>query len=182
VQSPNPSHASSRAPWIVTYKEVPMARTRHHVPAFDSLEGKVLLSTGMADPAATVYKQKAIRFNLDGTLRGIPYGTSIPDGYLVSSFSANGSLKSMGYVEAAIFLKNTFISKGKMPNLSKATLVLFSRDGTVTLSLNASGSHHYKFTVMSGTGPYSFATGTGKITITGNHNYPNYTLRVQSNG
>ena len=158
-----------------------MARTRQHVLAFDSFEGKVLLSTGMADPAAAVHRDRAVRFFLNGTLRGTPTGTSVPDGYLVSAFSANGSLKSMGNVDAAVFLANTFISQGKLPNLSKANVVLFSRDGTVTLALNASGSHHYKFTVMSGTGAYAFASGTGKLTISGNHKYPDYTMKLQTN-
>ena len=36
--------------------EVPMLKTKRRLPQFDCLEGKVLLSAGMADPAATVHR------------------------------------------------------------------------------------------------------------------------------
>jgi hypothetical protein len=157
-----------------------MARTRQHVLEFDSLEGKVLLSTTIADPAATVFQQKAHHFRLDGTLYGIPSGTAVPNGFLVSSFIANGHVSSMGNVEVAFFLKHTYIPTGKLPNLSKASLVLINQKGTVNISLDATGSHHYKCTVMSGTGTYTFASGIGKVTISAGHKSPGFTIKLQS--
>jgi hypothetical protein len=157
-----------------------MARTRQRTLVFDSLEGKVLLSTGMADPAATVYQQKALPFHLNGKLEGLLSGTAGPDGFVVSSFSLKGHTASMGTVEGTFFLKYTFIRTGKLPNLSKASLYLVNPEGSVTIALNASGSHHYKFTIMSGSGKYTFASGQGKLTISETHNSPNFTITIKS--
>ena len=79
-----------------------MAKTKQHAIAFDSLEVKVLLTTGIADPAVTVYHYKALRFQLTGTLYGLPSGISGPNGYIVSSFSLSGRVASMGNVSGSV--------------------------------------------------------------------------------
>ena len=73
-----------------------MARTTQHAIAFDSLEGKVLLSREIADPAVAVYQYNALRFHLTGALYGLPSGISGPDGYIMSSVSLSGRVASMG--------------------------------------------------------------------------------------
>jgi hypothetical protein len=157
-----------------------VARSTQRTLGFDCLEGKVLLSTGMADPAAIVHQAKANRFHLNGKLHGIPSGTAVPNGFVVSSFVLNGNVASMGTVEAAFFLKYDFIPSGKLPDLSKATLVLLNQKGRVNIALNATGSHHYKFTIMSGSGEYTFASGKGSLTISGSHKSPVFTIKMQS--
>jgi hypothetical protein len=159
-----------------------MARTRRHTLEFDSLEGKVLLSTVMADPAATVYKQKTTHFHLDGKLSGIPSGAAVPNGLMVSSFPLSGNVASMGNVDGAFFLKYRFIQFRKLPDLSKSNLVLANQNGRVNISLNAAASHHYKFKIMSGSGAYALATGKGTLTVSGSHDSPYFTIKMQTSG
>ena len=157
-----------------------MASSRRRTLGFDCLEAKLLLSTGMADPAAIVHQAKGNRFHLGGTLRGIPSGTAVPNGFIVSSFPLSGNVASMGAVEGAFFLKHSFIPSGKLPDLSKAVLVLINQKGRVNIALNATGSHHYKFTIMSGSGDYTFASGKGNLTVSGSHKSPVLTIKMQS--
>jgi hypothetical protein len=157
-----------------------MATTRQHTLAFDSLEGKVLLSAGMADPAATVFKQKATHFHLNGKLEGIPSGTAVPNGFMVSSFPLTGNVGSMGNVEGTFILKYRFIQFRKLPDLSKSVLVLANQKGRVNISLNATGSHQYKFTIMSGSGEYTFASGKGNLTVSGSPKSPEFTIKIHS--
>jgi hypothetical protein len=157
-----------------------MATKRRRTLVFDSLEGKVLLSAGMADPAATVYQQKATHFRLNGKLVGIPSGAAVPNGFMASSFTVNGSVGSMGAVEGTFFLKYKFIQVRKLPDLSKSVLVLANHKGTVSISLNATGSHHYKFTIMSGSGLYTFASGKGNLSVSGSPKSPEFTIKIQS--
>ena len=96
-----------------------MARTRRHALEFDSLEGKLLLSTGMADPAATVHQQKAIRFHLNGMLSRTPIRHSRPNGFIDSSFPLNGHVASMGTVEGAFFLKYSYSPVENCPTSAK---------------------------------------------------------------
>lgn len=156
-----------------------MARTKRHALEFDSLEGKLLLSMGMADPAATVYHHQTFRFHLNGVLSGLPSGTASPKGFTISSFPLNGHAASMGTVEGAFFLKYTYVPSGKLPDLSKATLVLINQKGRVDIALNATASHHYRFKIMSGTGIYTFASGKGNLNISSSHNSPYYTIKLQ---
>ena len=158
-----------------------MARTRRHSLQFDSLEGKVLLSTGMADPAAVVHQAEGTSFPSERQDCRIPSGSAVPNGYIVSSFPINGHLASMGNVHGAFFLKYSFIPIRKLPDLSKSSLLLVNQYGSVNIALNATGSHHYKFTIMSGSGAYTFASGGGKLTISATHNSPYYTIKMQSN-
>ena len=157
-----------------------MLRSMRHTLTFDSLEGKTLLSSGIGNPAAVAYVQKTSRFHLDGKLNGQPSGTSGPEGYTVSSFPVSGHLASMGNIQGAFFLKYTFIRAGKLPDLSKSTLVLENQTGSVDISLNATASRRYKFTIMSGSGAYTFASETGHLTISANHKSPFFSIKIQS--
>ncbi len=157
-----------------------MAATRQLTLQFDCLEGKVLLSTVMADPAATVHQETINRFHLNGKLHGIPSGTAVPNGFMVSSFQISGNIASMGVVEGSLFLKYNFIQAGKLPDLSKANLVLVNQQGRVNISLNATGSHDYKFTIMSGSGIYTFASGKGNLTVSGSPKSPEFTIKLKS--
>jgi hypothetical protein len=158
--------------------EVPMSKSTRRALQFDSLEGKILLSSGMADPAAVVFRHKTLRFILSGAISGIPAGTVGPSGYVISSFPVSGHLASMGNVSGAFYPKYTFVGFGKMPDLSKATLVLANQKGSVAIALNASGSHHYRFKVMSGTGTYTYASGSGTLKISASHNSLAFLIKI----
>jgi len=156
-----------------------MSRSTRRTLTFDFLEGKTLLSTGIGNPATAVYQQKTARFHLNGKLNGLPSGTAGPEGYTVSSFPVSGHLASMGNVHGAFFLRYTFIGAGKLPDLSKSTLVLENQSGSVAISLNATASHRYKFTIMSGSGAYTFASETGHLTISASRNTPFFSIKMQ---
>ena len=147
-----------------------MSKTTRRTLQFESLEGKVLLSSGMANPAATVFNYKTVRFHLNGNLEGVPGGTVGPSGYLVSSFPMVGHITSMGNVSGAFYLMHTFIPYRKIPDLSKSSLVLANQKGSIAIALDASGSHHYKFKIMSGSGIYTYASGSGNLTISASDN------------
>ena len=137
-----------------------MSRTTRRTLAFDAMEGRVLLSAGMADPAAVVHRAALAhrtrasmpRFLLNGTLRGIPFGTVGPDGINVQSFTLVGKAQSMGRVAGSLALNNTIISPGKKPDLSNATLIVSNLRGGVQLKMAASPSNRYVFIVTSGSG------------------------------
>jgi hypothetical protein len=160
--------------------EVPMSKTTRRTLQFESLEGKVLLSSGMVNPAATIFKYKAVRFHLNGNIAGVPGGTAGPSGFLVSSFPIAGHVTSMGNVSGAFYLMHTFVPFGKLPDLSKSSLVLGNQKGSVAIAMNASGSHHYKFKIMSGSGIYTFASGSGNLTISASSNSPNFIIKMRS--
>src|ERR1700733_8808381 len=104
--------------------EVPMLKTRRRIPQFDSLEGKVLLSAGMADPAATVHHEKAKPILLNGSLSGLPNGSPRLNGFTETSFPIAGHLASLGKVNGSLSLEDAFIPVGKKPNLNGAALTL----------------------------------------------------------
>ena len=74
----------------------------------------------------------------------------------------------------------TFIGTGKLPNLSKATLVLENQSGSVDISLNATASHRYKFTIMSGSGVYTFASESGHLAISPGRHSRFFSIEMQS--
>lgn len=129
---------------------------------------------------STIYLHKTAPIHLNGKLDGVPTGTAVPNGFMVSSFLLNGRVASMGTVEGALFLKYRFIEFRKLPDLSKASLELFNQKGSVNIALNATASHHYKFKIVSGSGDYTFASGNGNLTVSGSHNSPEFTIRMQS--
>ncbi len=142
-----------------------MLKSSGRLPSFDSLEGKVLLSAGMAGPAVTVHRDAAKRFLLNGSLSGLPNGSPGINGYTETSFPVAGHLASMGKVNGSFRLENAFIPTGKMPNLNGASLTLQSAKGSVQLAIAKSKKHHYQFAVISGTKGYVSAAGAGTIVI-----------------
>jgi len=157
-----------------------MFKTKRRLLQFDSLEGKILLSTGMADPATTVHRDRAKRFLLDGALHGLPTGSPGPDGYSVTTFSAGGHAGSMGKVSGTIYLADTLIPIGKPPDLSNAWLILANQKGSVQLRIAASKTNHYRFTVTSGTSSDASATGSGLLTISSSQGSINFIIKLQS--
>src|SRR5262249_1038963 len=145
--------------------EVAMSRTVRRILGFDSLEGKVLLSSGMADPAAAVHVAKVRRFLLNGTVSGLPYGSIHQDGLLLSTFALTGKAQSMGKVTGSLNLANAMITHGKMPDLSAATITLSNSHGSIQLTMASSPSRRYIFVVTDGTGSYATASGSGTAVI-----------------
>ena len=142
-----------------------MLKTRRRIPQFDSLEGKVLLSAGMAEPAATVHHEKAKPILLNGSLSGLPNGSPSINGFTETSFPVAGHLASLGKVNGSFSLKDAFIPVGKKPNLNGASLTLENSKGSVQLAIAQSKKHQYKFTVVSGTEGFRSASGSGTMAI-----------------
>ncbi len=136
-----------------------MLKTRRRLPQFDCLEGKVLLS------AATVHRDLAKRFLLNGSLSGLPNGSPGVNGYTETSFPVAGHLASMGTVNGSFSLEDAFIPIGKKPDLNGASLTLENSKGSVQLAIVQSKKHQYKFTVVSGTEGYLKASGSGTMVI-----------------
>jgi hypothetical protein len=157
-----------------------MLKTRRRTPQFDFLEDKFLLSTGVADPTATVKRDAVKRFLLNGALYGIPTGSTGPEGYNVSSFSVGGHTASMGNVSGAFNLANTFVPIGKRPNLGNASLTLTNLKGSVQLRIAPSKTKLYHFTITAGTNHYAAAPGSGTLTISPTHGSINFVIMVHS--
>lgn len=159
-----------------------MRKTRRHTPQFDALEGKVLLSTGIANPAATLHRQPAKRVVLNGTLHGLPSGSTGPQGYSVSSFQVGGHAGSMGNVGGAFDLADGVIPIGRLPDLSNASLILANQKGSVVLMISASQKNHYRFKILGGTGSDARAFGSGSVKISSSHNSFDFDIKLRSVG
>ncbi len=157
-----------------------MLKTKRRLPQFDCLEGKILLSAGMTDPAAVVHRDVAKRFLLNGSLSGLPNGLPGIDGFTETSFPVAGHLASMGKVNGSFSLESTFIPIGKQPDLNGASLTLENAKGSVHLNIAQAKKHHYKFTVISGTEGYASAAGSGTIAISSPQSALNLVIKLHS--
>jgi hypothetical protein len=144
----------------VINKEVPMSKTTRRTLSFDSLEGKVLLSTGMADPAATVARATARGLSLKGVLTGV----SSPTGVAVTSFTVKGNAGAMGRVRGTLALAIPLVP-GRAPKLSGAILTLTNRLGHIQLTIGKSSTVYYNYVITAGTGSFAGASGSGLITL-----------------
>lgn len=151
-----------------------MLKTKRRSLHFDCLEGKVLLSAGMADPAKTVQKDTVKRILLNGSLSGLPNGTPGLGGFTETTFPVTGHLATLGKVSGSFNLEKPFIPIGTLPDLGGATLNLAGAKGTVQLAIAQSGKNHYQFTIESGTKAYASATGSGTLVISS----PRYALNL----
>jgi hypothetical protein len=158
-----------------------MLKTKRRTLAFDCLEGKVLLSTGMANPVWAAPSAKVNHFILNGSLYGLPFGTIQNNGVHVASFGVAGHVHTMGRVIGDLHLANGFVAQGKLPNLSNATLNLGNARGNVQLTTASSPSNRYVFVVTSGTGDYAAALGSGTMVISFNRNKINFQVKLHSN-
>jgi hypothetical protein len=160
--------------------EVPMLKTRRRIPQFDSLEGKVLLSAGMAEPAATVHHEKAKPILLNGSLSGLPNGSPSINGFTETSFPVAGRLASLGKVNGSFSLEDAFIPIGKKPNLNGASLTLENSKGSIELTIASSKKQQYKFNIVSGTKAYASTSGSGTIAISSPHSALNLMIKLHS--
>ena len=143
-----------------------MSKTKHRLLQFDSLEGKVLLSTGMDNDLAKTKHHDTIKpFVMNGSLSGLPNGSPGVAGYTATSFPVAGHLASMGSVHGSFSLADPFIPIGKLPDLAGASLTLENSRGTVQLAITQTKKNNYKFTIVSGTEHYVSAAGAGKMEI-----------------
>jgi hypothetical protein len=145
--------------------EVPMLKTKRCLPQFDCLEGKILLSTNMAEPAMLTHRDAVKRFVLNGSLTGLPNGSPGIEGYTESSFPVAGRLTSMGNANGSFTLGDAFIPTGKKPNLNNASLTLESSKGSIQLTIAQATKHRYNFTIVSGTKSYASVSGSGTMAI-----------------
>jgi hypothetical protein len=159
-----------------------MSRNTRRTPTFDAMEGRVLLSSGLRDPAALVHRSEvsAAHFKLNGTLVGIPFGTVGPDGIVVSSFPLSGRVKSMGRVTGSLSLTDAIIAPGMQPDLGNATLTLGNARGTVQIKTAESPSNRHVFIVTAGSGAYASVYGSGTAIITYNRRMHEYQIALHS--
>ena len=157
-----------------------MLKTKRLAPQFDCLEGKILLSAGMGDPAKSGHKDVAKPFVLNGSLSGLPNGSPGVNGYTETSFPVSGHLGTMGTVHGSFSLKNPFIAMGKLPNLSGASLTLENAKGTVDLAITHSNKQQYKYTIESGTDDYASKSGSGTLEISSPRSTLDLVVRLQS--
>ena len=134
----------------------------------------------MADPAATVHRVQVKHFLVNGTLKGIPYGSIQQNGIEVASFSLTGTAKSMGKVNGSLDLADPLIAAGKKPNLSNATLTLSNSRGSVQLTMAASPSNRYIFVLTSGSGMYASEYGSGTAIIAYSPRMHDYLIALRS--
>lgn len=154
-----------------------MMRTTQRTLGFESMEGRVLLSTWIGHHGhhhamghgrhAMIRRDRASvsHVMLNGVLRGIPFGSAGQGGITVTSFEMKGRSRSLGHVNAALELNNNLIAPGQQPDLSNATLTLSNHRGSVQIKTAASPSNRYIFIVMSGTGAYASAYGSGTAAV-----------------
>jgi hypothetical protein len=147
---------------------------------FDSLEGIVLLSLGMADPATSAHRQTTKPVLLNGSLSGLPDGSPGVTGYTETSFPVSGHLASMGAVAGSFNLEDAFIPIGKLPDLNGASLTLENSKGSVQLTIAQSNKHQYKFTIISGTNKFATASGSGTLAISSPRTALNLVMRLHS--
>jgi hypothetical protein len=145
--------------------EVPVLKTRRRSLQFDSLEGKVLLSATVADPAATVHRSTAAPFVLNGSMQGLPTGSFVAKGLKVTTFPVSGHLGSMGKVSGLFLLSDKLVTRGTLPNLTNSFLVLTDQTGSMLLGIRPLGGHRYSFQIVGVTTNYISASGSGFLTI-----------------
>ena len=157
-----------------------MLKSKRRSLHFDSLEGKLLLSAGIHDPAATVHRATAKPFVLNGNLSGTPMGSPGPLGYSVSSFPVSGRVGSMGNAAGLFYLTDTFVPIGKRPDLGDSTLILTNRHGSIELTVTPDKSHLYHFAISGGTDHYATKTGSGTLSIAPSQGSVNFVITVHS--
>ncbi len=167
-----------------------MSRTVRRALAFDAMEGRVLLSSGMGHPAAVAHRAAVAEVHrakaavshvlLNGVVVGIPFGTVTQDGIAVSSFPVKGKLLSMGRVTGSLLLTNTIIAPGKQPDLSNATLNLSGPRGGLQIKTAAAPGTRYIFIVTAGSGAYASAYGSGTAVISYNQRMHEYQISLRS--
>jgi hypothetical protein len=160
--------------------EVLMSKTKRRALHFDSLEGKVLLSTGLADRAKAAHHADVKRFLLNGSLSGLPNGSPGVNGFTETTFPVSGHLASTGTVNGSFDLKSAFIPVGKLPNLNGASLTLENSKGSIQLAITQSKKQKYDYTVVAGTDDYASKSGAGTMTISSPHSALNLVIRMHS--
>jgi hypothetical protein len=128
------------------------------------LEGKVLLSTGIRDPARVVHRATASGLSLKGVLTGTLSPAGSPSGVPVTTFAVKGNAGSMGSVRGTFALTKA-LAPGRQPNLSNATLTLSNWKGRVQLTIGRSLNQYYNYVITSGNGHFATASGSGLITL-----------------
>lgn len=159
-----------------------MVRSKRAVLRVECLESKILLSTGLADPARAVHHSLARRFDSGGKLNGTPSGASNPGGYTIATFNVYGHIKSMGEVSGDFLLADSFVPFRRLPNLSNAKLMLIGRHSAVELQFAPApvraNVYHYK--MVAGTGELASAFGAGVLTIRSNPASLDLTIRLHA--
>jgi len=157
-----------------------MLKTHRRSLQFDSLEGKVLLSTAIADPATAVHRSVAQPFVLNGSVQGLPAGSFGSQGLEVTSFLVSGHLGSMGKVTGSFLLSNKLIARGKLPDLADSLLILTNKKGSLLLGIKPSTTHRYSFQIIGVTTNYTSVSGSGFLTVAPSPTTFNLVIRFHS--
>jgi hypothetical protein len=167
-----------------------MPRRRRHCLEFETLEGKVLLSTGAVDRAAAVHVAakpvKSFVLNTKPyvyvflTSRRLPRNPSSGGYQIQLSFAGRKQLvASMGKVDMIEQLVPKLLTANELPDLGGATMTFSNAKGAVVLNLATSNTTTYRFSIVSATGKFAGTVGgTGSITIRLNHPKPPFTPQL----
>jgi hypothetical protein len=161
-----------------------MSRPTRRVLHFESLEDLVLLSRGLADPAAAIEQGFVQPLHLNGAVVGFPLGLSHQGNYTVSSFLVEGHAGSMHRVAGLITLANPVIQAGKEPNLNDATLTLANKLGSVILAIKWWKKNLYHFSIVSAANVYTGAAASGEVAILSTHDHSSmeFVIRLRTTG
>jgi hypothetical protein len=160
--------------------EVPVLKTRRRSLQFESLEGKVLLSTAISNPTTAVHRSVAKPFVLNGSLQGLPIGSFGSKGLEVTSFPVSGHLGSMGKVTGLLLLSNKLVTRGKLPDLANSLLVVTNKDGSLLLGIKPSTAHRYSFQIIGVTTDYRSVSGSGFLTVSPSLTSSNLVITLHS--
>jgi hypothetical protein len=145
----------------------------------ESLEGKVLLSTGISEPSQSMHVMAAKSFAFNGTLYVAFVGRLIPSSGKVVTIGLAGEdskpFKPMGsHVRmSGVFARHGQVFPPGLPDLSDTELSLDNAKGTLVVTFSPSTTNHYRFAISGGTGRFVSADGTtGNAVFTkGPHGY-----------
>jgi hypothetical protein len=137
----------------------------------ETLEGKILLSSGIVDPSRSVQITAAKSFAFNSTL----YVGFIGHHSLTSN---QGGIFAIGGVDAAPFKPMgsnvrmwgplghaQALTAGVLPDLSNTRLSLTNAKGSLTVSLSPSATNTYRFTISGRAGQFVTADGTTGIAV-----------------
>ncbi len=161
-----------------------MLKTTRRLLQFDALEGVLLLSHGLADPAVTVHQDFVEPLHLNGALVGLPLGSAHQGNYTVSTFLVEGHAGSMRRVTGLFDLADPLIAPGKQPNLNDATLTLANKQGSIVLAIKYWKKNLYHFSVASAANVYAGAVASGEIAVlsTSDRNSMDFIIRLRTTG
>ena len=140
-----------------------MRRRRTTLLRLETLEGRVLLSPAIADPAKTVQVKPAKAFTFNGTLYLSFEGRGNSPLEVSPGLSEKLPFKPMGakvYVSGLLAHPKFQPGLHGLPDLSDSTFELSNSRGSLLVTFSPSTTNTYHFTISGGTKNFVTANGT----------------------